>query len=209
MSDEKIRCLFLGDSYTAGTPVPEELRWPAQLVHHLRRSGLNVEAPHFIAGNGWTTKDLMNALDAEHPQPEFDFVFLLIGVNNQFQGRPLSEFEHHFSILLERAIRLSRGHSEAVFVLAIPDYSVTPFAADRNPGKIGSEIDRFNEVCTRLAAERKVRFLDTVEISRQAGTNHALLVSDGLHPSGEMYRLWSDFVFARLKSDLDVAAPSK
>jgi lysophospholipase L1-like esterase len=198
MPDGRIKCLFLGDSYTAGTAVPEELRWPVRLTALMNRSGQEVEPPRIIAGNGWTTEDLMNALDAADPAPQYDFAFLLIGVNNQFHGRPLPEFESHFDELVRRTIRLVRGRSDRVIVISVPDYSVTPFAAERDPAKIASEIDLFNDACERIAAQRKVRFLDLVEISRQAATNRELLVSDGLHPSGEMYRLWSDFVFGRL-----------
>jgi len=198
MPKGKLQFLFLGDSYTAGTAVPEHLRWPIRLTDRIKLSGVDVDAPRLIAGNGWTTNDLMNALDAEKPAPEFDFVFLLIGVNNQFQERPLAQFEMEFDLLVGRAIQLARGRNDRVFVLAVPDYSVTPFAADRNPARISSEIDLFNKVCVKIAAQRQVEFLDTVEISRQAGTNGALLVEDGLHPSEEMYRLWSDFVFTQM-----------
>jgi len=194
----KLRFLFLGDSYTAGTAVPENLRWPVQLTERIRQSGVDADPPRFIAGNGWTTKDLMDALDAEKPAPEFASVFLLIGVNNQFQGRPLAEFEMEFDLLVGRAIQLAMGRNGRVFVLAVPDYSVTPFAADRNPARISSEIDLFNKVCVKIAAQHQVEFLDTVDISRQAGTNGALLVEDGLHPSEEMYRLWSNFVFTKI-----------
>lgn len=202
MLKEKLRFLFLGDSYTAGTAVPENLRWPVQLTDRIKQSGADVDPPRLIAGNGWTTRDLMDALDAEEPAPEFDFVFLLIGVNNQFQGRPLAEFETEFDVLVGRAIQLARGRNDRVFVLAVPDYSVTPFAADRHPARISSEIDLFNKVCVKIAAQRQVEFLSTVEISRQAGTNGALLVEDGLHPSAEMYRLWSDFVFTQISGSI-------
>lgn len=198
MPDGKIKCLFLGDSYTAGTAVPEADRWPVRLTALMNESGRNAEFPRIIAGNGWTTGDLLNALDADDPAPGYDYAFLLIGVNNQFHGRPLPEFEKEFEVLVDRAIRYVRDDSDRVVVLSIPDYSVTPFATDRNPAKIASEIEQFNEACERIATRRKLRFLDLVEISRQAASNEALLVEDGLHPSGEMYRLWSDHVFARM-----------
>ena len=198
MPDAKLKCLFLGDSYTAGTAVPEANRWPVRLTALMNQSGRDVAFPRIIAGNGWTTGDLLNALDADDPAPEYDYAFILIGVNNQFHGRPLTEFEKEFEVLVGRAIQYVRGHSDRVVVLSIPDYSVTPFAADRSPAKIAAEIEQFNEACERIATRRKLRFLDLVEISRQAATNEALLVDDGLHPSAEMYRLWSDHVFTRL-----------
>ncbi len=37
-----------------------------------------------------------------------------------------------------------------------------------------------------------MRFFDVTTISRRALTNTDLIADDGLHPSGEMYRLWVD-----------------
>ncbi len=199
MSASALRCLFLGDSYTAGTAVAEDQRWPARLAQLARASGTPVEAPRYIAGNGWTTQDLMNEIAAEAPPNDYDRVFLLIGVNNQFHGRPLDEFEEHYPVLLDRAIELARGRAGDVFALGIPDYSETPFAAELDTARVAAEIEAFNTTC-RVAAERKqVLFLDnTLQISRLAKDNPALLVEDGLHPSAEMYRLWSESLFESL-----------
>lgn len=199
MPDAPLRCLFLGDSYTAGTAVPEKLRWPVQLTAQIRTLGRAAEAPRFIAGNGWTTEDLLTAMDEENPLPRFDLVFLMIGVNNQFHGRPFAQFQTQFRLLLDRAIGLAQGRPSQVLVLAIPDYSVTPFAADRIPAAIASDIDRYNNECRAIAKSCGVEFLDTAEISRQAGVRKELLVADGLHPSEEMYRLWSEFIFDTIK----------
>ena len=147
----QLRCLFLGDSYTAGTAVPEKLRWPVQLTSLKPDLGRDAEAPRFIAGNGWTTEDLLTAMDEENPLPHFDLVFLMIGVNNQFHGRPFAEFQTQFRLLFDRAIGLAQGRPSQVLVLAIPDYSVTPFAADRIPAAIASDIDRYNNECRAIA----------------------------------------------------------
>jgi lysophospholipase L1-like esterase len=202
MRDAKLQSLFLGDSYTAGTAVAPKLRWPMQLIDRIQNAGWETETPRLIAGNGWTTDDLLRALDIEAPPPIFDLVFLMIGVNDQFHGRPFADFQAQFKALVDRATKLARSDPSRVFVLAIPDYSVTPFAAERNPTEIASQIDLHNAQCRRTSKNLGVEFLDTVEISRQAGCRRELLVEDGLHPSAEMYRLWSDFVFDRIKGRL-------
>lgn len=199
MRETKLRSLFLGDSYTAGTAVPEKLRWPVQLTDHLKAVGQDVEPPHFVAGNGWTTEDLLRALEAENPPRHFDLVFLMIGVNNQFHGRPFADFQAQLRLLVHRAIEFARGRPSGVVVLAIPDYSVVPFAAERNPAAIAADINRYNVECEAVSQGLGVEFLDTAVISRQAGSRPELLVSDGLHPSEEMYRLWSDFIFAGIR----------
>ena len=65
----------------------------------------------------------------------FDFVSLLIGVNNQYRGRPLDEYRSQFRALLERAIGFAGGDAGRVLVLSFPDWGATPFG-------IGSGRDR-------------------------------------------------------------------
>ncbi len=79
--------LALGDSYSIGEAVPEHARWPVQLAQQLRADGIGLAPPRIIATTGWTTDELSAAMDAAEPLGEWDFVSLLIGVNNQYRGR--------------------------------------------------------------------------------------------------------------------------
>src|SRR5579871_2911874 len=85
--------LALGDSYTIGKSVPETDRYPVQTVSLLNKSGLYFHSPEIIATTGWTTNDLQHAIDKYHfSQTKYDIVTLLIGVNNQYQGKSQSEY---------------------------------------------------------------------------------------------------------------------
>ncbi|MBX9449823.1 MAG: hypothetical protein KL787_08935 [Taibaiella sp.] len=42
----------------------------------------------------------------------FDFVTLLIGVNNQYRGRPTEEYAGQFEVLLEQAIHFAGGKKQ-------------------------------------------------------------------------------------------------
>src|SRR5580704_6204759 len=80
--------LALGDSHTIGESVGPGDRYPQQLVEMLRESDhLLCRDPDIIAVTGWTTGDLLEAISAIKPAPAFQAVSLLIGVNNQYQGR--------------------------------------------------------------------------------------------------------------------------
>jgi lysophospholipase L1-like esterase len=200
LMNEKHHFLFLGDSYTAGTAVAPEQRWPDQLVSRYRSVGWDVADAHIIAGNGWTTTDLRAALAQQDPAPGYRLVFLLIGVNNQYFGRAFPEFREDYEFLLRRSIALAaQGSATNVYGVSIPDYSVTPFVADPDRGRIRDEIERYNAACREICAQLDVGFLDTVDISRRAGQERNLLVEDGLHPSADMYRLWSDAIFDRIR----------
>lgn len=114
--------LALGDSYTIGEAVDAEGRWPHQLAAALRAQGIAPQDPLTIASTGWTTDELDAGIDAAAPQPPFAFVSLLVGVNNQYRGRPLEEYRHQFEALLQRAIGFAGGQPGRVLVLSFPDW---------------------------------------------------------------------------------------
>ena len=118
---------------------------------------------------------------------------LLIGVNNQYRGRAVDEYAREFAILLERAIGFAGRRADRVFVLAIPDWGVTPFAADsgRDTAAIARELDAYNAAAAKICAERGVVFIDIAPVSRARGAESAMLADDGLHPSAAMYAEWA------------------
>lgn len=190
--------LALGDSYTIGEGVLEAGRWPVQLTALLRARGVVLDAPRIIATTGWTTDELDAGIDAAQaavPIPtDHALVSLLIGVNNQYRGRPLAEYELQFAALLERAIDFAGGEASRVIVLAIPDWGVTPFAiqSGRDRGQIAAQLDALNLAAQRMTEARGARFVDTAPVSRERGGEVAMLADDGLHPSAALYALWAE-----------------
>ena len=189
-SRSAISYLALGDSYTIGESVNPQDRWPVQLVTALDRKGIAMEDPRIIAKTGWTTDELITAIDATQINTTYDYVSLLIGVNNQYRGRSSENFEQEFIQLLEKAIEFTGNKSENVFVLSIPDWGITPFASTRNSEEISAEIDVFNAAIERQCNQRNIAYFNITPISRQAINAPELLASDGLHPSALMYARW-------------------
>jgi len=195
--------LALGDSYTVGEAEPTDESFPVQLASSLTNKGLPTSSPTIIATTGWTTSNLIYAIaTSDITKKKYDFVTLLIGVNDQFQGVAQSTYQTNFVQLLHTAISFVNGDSTRVFVLSIPDYGVTPFAAGRD-SIIGPEIDQFNAINKVESIKAGVNYLDITAISREAATDPTLIAPDGLHPSAKMYTLWVQqlypMVAARLK----------
>ncbi len=188
---ENLEYLALGDSYTIGEGVAEELRWPNQLAEKLAGVNIEVAKVEIIAKTGWTTRDLLDGIEARSPG-KHDLVSLLIGVNNQYQKRPFEQFEKEFGTLLGHAIELA-GSKDRVFVVSIPDYGVTPFGSG-NPEGIGKEIDRYNGHISETCESMGIPFIDITGISRELGANEGALVADRLHPSGTQYTRWTDAI---------------
>jgi lysophospholipase L1-like esterase len=189
--------LALGDSYTIGEGVAPAGRWPVQLAALLGREGQPVATPRIIATTGWTTDELDAGIDAEHARTPIDgdhaLVSLLIGVNNQYRGRPLDEFRDQFAALLRRAAGYAGDDARRVLVLAIPDWGVTPFAfaQSRDAALVAAQIDAFNAVCHDEAASAGAHWIDIAPVSRARGGEAEMLVEDGLHPSAAMYAQWA------------------
>ena len=195
---QPMKYLALGDSYTIGESVAPEERWPVQLAERLRQQGRSVEGPTIIATTGWRTDNLKNGMTIARLQPEYDLVSLLIGVNNQYQGKPLEPYKEEFEALLQEAIRLAKGDKNRVFVVSIPDYGYTPFGKSKQE-KISRELDAFNEANRVIAEKWGVKYFNITDISRQGLDQPELVAADGLHPSGKMYSLWVDRILPGLR----------
>ena len=127
---------------------------------------------------------------------KYDLITLLIGVNNQYRGLSIQDFEIELRELCMAAIDFSENGSSNVIILSIPDWSAFPFAEGRDINKISKEIDAFNKVVQKIANEFNLKFFDITDISRQASSNKSLIAEDLLHPSKEMYKLWVDKILA-------------
>ncbi len=185
--------LALGDSYTIGEGVAADGRWPHQLAHALREEGIALADPRIIATTGWTTDELTWGIDGAEPLGEWDFISLLIGVNNQYRGRSAVEYRGEFETLLKRAIAFARGRADHVLVLSIPDWGVTPFVktTQATPATIAAELDTFNAAAQVVCEAHGVAFVDITPVSRERGGEAEMLADDGLHPSAAMYTQWA------------------
>jgi lysophospholipase L1-like esterase len=197
-----ITYLALGDSYTIGEQVTDQECFPVQTAALLRQQGYLVLDPQIIATTGWTTDELKAGITAAHITQTYDIVTLLIGVNNQYRGWSLTQYEAEFRDLLKTAIAFASNNPSQVVVLSIPDWGVTPFAADRNREQIAQEIDAYNAANKAIAQQLKVPYLDITGFTREAAHDKELVAADGLHPSGKDYRRWAAALLPLLQQAL-------
>ncbi|MBX9852580.1 MAG: SGNH/GDSL hydrolase family protein [Cytophagaceae bacterium] len=192
----KISYLALGDSYTIGQNVSSTERYPVILSERLKADNISVtNGPTILATTGWTTGQLKSTLSLNTAinSKKYDIVSLLIGVNNQYQGRSLSEYKVEFTELLITSINLANGKKDKVFVISIPDYGYTPYGQS-NQASISAQIDLFNAANKHIADSAGVKYFDITPISRNGLSDPALVANDGLHPSGKMYGQWVELM---------------
>lgn len=190
---KQLNYLALGDSYTIGEAVNAYENFPSQLVNELQKQGLVINPPRIIAQTGWTTGELKEAIVASGVIQKFNFVTLLIGVNNQYRGQSQEIYRSEFKELLQTALEYVRGDKTHVFVVSIPDWGVTPFAkqSGRGIGVISWEIDAFNTINKEETLALGISYTDITAASRNAASDLSLVAADGLHPSAKMYNGWT------------------
>lgn len=194
--------LALGDSYTIGQSVAEAARYPNQLADSLATVDVHIGRVKIIAQTGWTTQNLQSAMDAQlTADSTYNLVSLLIGVNNQYQGKPLDAYEVEFTSLLQQAVQLAGGQSDRVFVISIPDYAYTPFGNGNTT--ISEELDQFNAANQAITAAMGIQYFNITPISRNGFTDPELVATDGLHPSGKQYAQWVELMFSEVKTMLE------
>ncbi|HUP55331.1 MAG TPA: SGNH/GDSL hydrolase family protein, partial [Methylomirabilota bacterium] len=182
-----VRYVALGDSYTIGTSVAAEERFPDQLVAALGSGEPTLDLVANLGINGYTSADLtreeLPALDDLRPE----FATVLIGVNDVVQGVPVETYEANVVTILDTLLR--RLPADRIVAVAVPDYTVTPAGADYgDPRQQHDGIVAANAVMQRLAGERGIAFVDIFDISLRAADDRSLVAEDGLHPSGAQYR---------------------
>lgn len=195
--------LAIGDSYTIGESVCNDCNFPKQLTDSLNKTSEEKTSVKIVAKTGWTTTDLLSAIALENPSKNYDLVTLLIGVNNQYQGKAFSIYEKEFPELLDLAIDFAEGNPENVIVLSIPDYAFTPFGRKSGKAeKITKELMRYNAYAEKIASEKEVRFENITPITQKGLENETLVASDGLHPSVVAYKRFVDQIFTTVSNNL-------
>lgn len=195
--------LALGDSYTIGEGVGLEDRYPMQLVREWNKTAkIPFTSPLIIAKTGWTVDELEAGIQATPTATEgYDFVTLLIGVNNQYRGRSVESFAIDFEKMLQRAIAFAKGDQSRVIVLSIPDWGVTPFATQKgvDPDQVAKAINAYNRTKKEICENQGVKFIDITDEYRLEGGLPMGVVQDQLHPSKLIYGQWTAKLLSELK----------
>ncbi|MBX7241569.1 MAG: SGNH/GDSL hydrolase family protein [Bacteroidia bacterium] len=195
----KITYLALGDSYTKGESVPLSQSFPYLLKSALEKGPLiQVKGLKVVAQTGWTTRNLLTAIDNTPLDAPYSFVTLLIGVNNQYQKIPVATYHQELPALISKAIEFAGGDTSRVCMVSIPDYACTPYGQANSPQSISPQIDQYNEIGKMYAGQFHVEWVDITDISRRGVAEPGLVANDGLHPSGLQYQKWVERIHSRV-----------
>jgi lysophospholipase L1-like esterase len=161
------------------------------LAIQLRDHGIDMSDPTILAQTGWTTDELLAAMDQVKPNGGNDLVTLLIGVNDQYRGYEMKGFADRLDTLLQRAAGLATGGIKHVVVLSIPDWGLTPFGRESARANVSQEIEQFNAIAKDRTERAGAVWLNISDASRAVANDPTLVAEDGLHPSGKLYARWA------------------
>ena len=194
--------LALGDSYTVGEGVCNTCKFPIQLKDSIsKKASVNtIFTTKIIAQTGWITSNLKTAIEAQNLDTNYDLVTLLIGVNNQFQGKPFLLYEQEFPELVAIAINKAKGDKNKVIVVSIPDYAFTPFG--NGSATISNGILQYNTFAKNYCELNSVTFINITDITQLGLQQTNLVASDGLHPSKIAYSKFVERILPIAKEKL-------
>lgn len=189
-TQENFSYLALGDSYTIGTAIGEDSSYSALLVDSLEAAPSQYTVDYqVVAKNGWTTQDLIQGMAKADLDTTYDMVTVLIGVNNQYQGRSLEEYKREFLQIVNQASAVAKNGYASMLVISIPDWGQSP-AGSGSRAQISAEIDAFNQAQKGICDSLTIQFVDITNLSRKDPNSGAWIANDGLHFSRAMHQLW-------------------
>ena len=193
--DHKITYLALGDSYTIGYKVRYADNYPNQLADLLHQKQIDIADPSIIAYPGWTIPDLEKGISSKNIHDTFSFVTILIGNNDFNRGWSVATYRSNFDRLLKQAIVFAGGHPEKVFVLSVPDVSITPYARGVDKDKIAKGIKEYNAENKEITETHKCQYIDITNALQAHATDADYYLPDWVHPTAKGYAVWASQIF--------------
>jgi acyl-CoA thioesterase I len=179
------RIIAFGDSLTAGLGVAAEESYPAQLQRRLDSAGFRYRVVNAGVSGDTTAGGLRRVAWILNSKPRI--VILELGANDGLRGLSLRETRGN----LERIIRQFQAASVTVVL-----------AGMKLPPNYGAEYTAGFETIYRSLAEKYHLTLIPFFLDGVAGSA-SLNQADGIHPTGEGYRIIVNKIFETVKPLLD------
>jgi acyl-CoA thioesterase-1 len=134
---------------------------------------------------------LILGINNQNLNPNYDFVSLLIEVNNQYHNKAFSLYEKEFPELVNKSIDFANGDKNKVIVVSILDYVHSSFVqGSGQASSISHQIDNYNAFAKKYCDENNIVFIGITEITRKGLMDRELVAQDGLHPPEKAYSLF-------------------
>jgi acyl-CoA thioesterase-1 len=184
-ADDRPRIVAFGDSLTAGFGVSSEQSYPARLQQQLDARGYQYQVINAGVSGETTAGGLRRVPWILTGQPRL--VILELGGNDGLRGLSLADTRSHLNTIIER---LKEAHVRVLL------------AGMKLPPNYGEEYTaRFEEMYHELATSHGLPLIPF--LLEGVGGDKTLNQTDGIHPTGDGYRVVVDNVLKSLLPLLD------
>src|SRR4030095_8198281 len=176
------RIIAFGDSITYGYPFGNRYSWVELLSEKLGMKILNAGV------SGDTLRDLQNRLLIDVVDQKPDYVLLMGGANDVYQGSDLGDMEERFKKILK-----TLKENKITVVLGLPH----PIAEK----EVEERLAKFRRFVKKTAKDSNlptINFYDPFFEAKKKRPNPSLL-EDGVHPSAAGYKLMADVAHSALQ----------
>ena len=179
---------FLGDSRTEG------LQLFGGLYHgdYYWARGMNVFLVDNIHYHTFEVDGETVTMIGALAKKEYEAVYIMIGINEL--GVAPSSYESGLEVFIDKV--LSVQPNAVIYLQILPPVNETKAKLNGLGDYINNyNINRFNEIITRMAEKKKVVLLDTAEVYRdETGALPANMSADGCHFNLNGYTRWVDYL---------------
>jgi lysophospholipase L1-like esterase len=202
ISQNPVRYVALGDSYTIGFDVETQEAWPSLVVDRLQAEGIGIQLVDNLAVSGYKAIDVIEEQLHVYRTLKPQFATILVGANDLSLGVTEQEFQAQFSQILDEIVN-ELDNKRNIVVLTIPDFTQTPRGRRSFQNKrYQTLIENFNRIIVEEATKRELPLVDLNNINDGIGSDATYFTGDGLHPSAKQYLLWADRIFPVVKQVL-------
>lgn len=200
MASSKLKIVGLGDSTTAGTPgflspleAPPNGRGNPESQYAYWMMKLHPEWTVLNRGiNGQRSDEILSRFRRDVVQESPDYVIVLAGVNDVYQGRPRESVEQNLSTMYIWFIK------EAIVPVAATILPYNTMSASESEA-----IREINHWVEKTAQDLGIPFCDTNRaVADPANSNRLRSSPDGLHPDVSGYRRMAEALTRTIESDL-------
>lgn len=191
--------------------------WVADFtLQYNHKKPLSIECK-IIAKTAMRSDELYKRTLAEKNLSNYDFVFILIGVNDTYQFADIELYKENLQKIINKAENATNYRlASRIIVLSIPDWVYTPAGqkkethhsrqnAYKAPSTIkdaSNEIKQFNEAIKDvLSRNPKVSFIDITPLTQEFGPRAHMTQADGLHYTHHMTDKWVEQIMAHLENN--------
>lgn len=164
------------DAFGIGTDDPDQQAWPTSLTQLLgdRVHLINLGIPGATVAQAQQTETPI-ALDA-HP----DIITVWLAVNDLADGVALPTYRAQLQALLASLVG---GTHARVYVGNVPDLTLLPHFADRDPAALSAQVRQWNDTIAGVCAATGATLVDLYAVSQGLTSNPDYISGDGFHPS--------------------------